>query len=77
MQVHGWQRAMNALLKEAYSVNANVSKLKELVRQAEFEIFKRYAELSTPDDLAELHRLNAAAKKVLTIQNEKLGYPKL
>jgi hypothetical protein len=51
--------------------------LKELVKQAEFEIFKRYAEISTPDDLAELQRLNAAAKEVRTIQNEKLGYPKL
>jgi len=68
---------MDALLREAYSVNANVSTLKELVRQAEFEIFKRYAELSTPDDLAELQRLNAAAKEILKIQNEKLGYPKL
>ncbi|HXM03601.1 MAG TPA: hypothetical protein VN939_13405 [Chthoniobacterales bacterium] len=77
MQVHGWQKAMDALLKEAYSVNPNVSKLKELVKQAEFEIFKRYAEISTPDDLAELQRLNAAAREVLTIQNEKLGYPKL
>ena len=65
MQVHGWQKAMDALLKEAYSVNPNVSKLKELVKQAEFEIFKRYAEISTPDDLAELQRLNAAAREVL------------
>ena len=68
---------MDALLKEAYSLNSNVLKLKELVKQAEFEIFNRYGELSTPDDLAELQRLNAAAKEVRTIQNEKLGYPKL
>jgi hypothetical protein len=68
---------MDALLKEAYSSTADVSKLRELVRKAEFEIFKRYSELSTPDDLDELQRLNAAAKEVLTIQNEKLGYPKL
>ena len=77
MQVHGWEKAMGALLKEAYSVTANVSKLRELVRQAEFEIFTRYSELSTPDDLDELQRLNAAAREVLTIQNEKLGCPKL
>ena len=77
MQVHGWQKAMDVLLKEAYGVNPNVSKLKELVKQAEFEIFKRYGELSTPDDLAELQRLNAAAREVRTIQNEKLGHPKL
>jgi hypothetical protein len=51
--------------------------LRELVRQAEFEIFTRYSEISTPDDLAELQRLNAAAREVLTIQNEKLGCPKL
>jgi hypothetical protein len=30
---------MDALLKEAYNVSASVSKLKELVKQAEFEIF--------------------------------------
>jgi len=77
VQVHGWEKAMDALLKEAYSLNSNVLKLKELVKQAEFEIFNRYGELSTPDDLAELQRLNAAAKEVRTIQNEKLGYPKL
>jgi hypothetical protein len=68
---------MDALLKEAYGVNANLSKLRELVKQAEFEIFKRYAELSTPEDLAELQRLNAAAREVRTIQSEKLGHPKL
>jgi hypothetical protein len=77
VQVHGWEKAMGALVNEAYNVSANVAKLKELVRQAEFEIFKRYSEISTPDDLAELQRLNAAAKEVLRIQNEKLGYPKL
>ena len=77
MQVHGWQKSMDALLKEAYGVNANASKLRELVSQAEFEIFNRYGELSMPDDLAELQRLNAAAQEVWTIQNEKLGYPKL
>jgi hypothetical protein len=77
VQVQGWKNAVDALLKEAYSVNPNVSRLKELVKQAEFEIFKRYAKLSTPDDLAELQRLNAAAREVLRIQNEKLGHPKL
>jgi hypothetical protein len=68
---------MDALLKEAYSANPNVSKLRELVKQAEFEIFNRYGEISMPNDLAELKRLNAAAREVLTIQNEKLGHPKL
>ena len=67
---------MNALLRCAYSLSPDVTKLKQLVSHAEIEIFKRYAEL-TPDHLEELERLNAAAREVLAIQIKKLGYPRL
>jgi hypothetical protein len=67
---------MDALLRHAYSLSPDVPTLKQLVCQAELEIFKRYSELSTPDDWEELQRLSAATKEVLTIQIDKLGYPK-